>query len=79
MNKKPLHFRPAAFCPAVRSLAVSGLMALSTAASCLASDDVVPWPAPAPQVRLATVAGEQTVALGDYRGRYVVLHFGTSW
>jgi hypothetical protein len=32
----------------------------------------------APGFSLPTLAGE-VVALGDHRGKYVVLHFGTGW
>ncbi len=33
---------------------------------------------PAPPFRLKSLTGKK-VALADYRGQYVVLHFGTSW
>lgn len=33
---------------------------------------------PAPAFRLADVRGD-TLSLADLRGRYVVIHFGTSW
>jgi peroxiredoxin len=33
---------------------------------------------PAPSFVLPSVTGE-TVSLADLRGRYLVIHFGTSW
>jgi peroxiredoxin len=33
---------------------------------------------PAPEFALPSATGE-TVSLADLRGKYVVIHFGTSW
>jgi len=34
---------------------------------------------PAPSFRLAEVRSGQTHSLEDFRGKFVVLHFGASW
>ena len=34
---------------------------------------------PAPSFRLKDVLSDREFALEDFRGRYVVLHFGASW
>lgn len=34
---------------------------------------------PAPDFELPTLDGQQQVALADYRGQLVVLHFGAGW
>ncbi len=35
--------------------------------------------APAAEVRMPVVGSDQTMALADFRGRYIVLHFATTW
>ena len=36
-------------------------------------------PAPGRNVKLQDALSEQMLSLGDFEGRYVVIHFGTSW
>ena len=60
---------------------VGGLLALSVAAGPAAAQDpaAVMLDEPAPPFSLSEVRSGETHALEDFRGRYIVLHFGASW
>lgn len=60
-------------------MALAALAAPANAADPATGVDDHPWiGAPAPAFELAGIDGE-TLALEDLRGRFVVIHFGTSW
>jgi hypothetical protein len=77
--------------PAIRSVSgevpvkqaglIGGALALAVAASPAAAQDpaAVMLEQPAPAFSLSEVRSGETHALEDFRGRYVVLHFGASW
>ena len=68
--------------PASRRIAeavATGALALALAGAVTAADEDPAAIAPGRDVVLETASGEQPLSLGDFAGRYVVLHFGTSW
>lgn len=61
----------------VRSTLVFALLSLALAAGAAAGEHPMQG-SEAPEFRLESLDGE-TVALSDFRGDFVVLHFGAGW
>ena len=60
----------------LRTLALAGTVALLAATTAAAEQPMTGEPAP--DFRLESLDGD-TGALSDFRGDYVVLHFGAGW
>jgi len=61
------------------SLALAVALTLAASAASAQDPATALLGKPAPSFRLTDVRSGQTHSLEDYRGRFVVLHFGASW